>query len=152
MRAGNLSMVGERSPRLLSFELPSQGNSPCPETVKKGSRHMSEQGTKDEIEAVWQTAVAEKIVEKGGHYFLAVKDNQKYLHEALVDAFRFQPVSNEATEMEGDHGRVETRTCRIMPADRIEDRELVAKWPRLTTIVELISEVTQKKTLVQGLA
>ena len=80
-----------------------------------------------------------------GHYFLAVKDNQKYLHEAVVDAFRFHGPSNEATEMEGDHGRVETRTCRIMPADKIEDKEVLAKWPKLTTIVELESEVTQKK-------
>ena len=93
-----------------------------------------------------QTAVAEKIVDKKGHYFLAVKDNQKYLHEAVLDAFRFHGPSNEATEMEGDHGRVETRTCRIMPADRIEDKEVLAKWPKLSTIVELESEVTQKKT------
>ena len=53
---------------------------------------------------------------------------------------------NEAVEMEGDHGRVETRTCRILSADKIRDTEVRERWKNLTTIVELESEVTQKKT------
>ena len=93
-----------------------------------------------------QTAVAEKIREKEGHYFLAVKDNQKYLHDAIIEAFKFNNPFNEAVEMEGDHGRVETRTCRILPADIIWDNEIRNKWKDLTMIVELESEVTQKKT------
>ena len=93
-----------------------------------------------------QVAVAEKIIEKEGHYFLAVKDNQKYLHEAIIEAFKFNSPLNEAVEMESDHGRVETRTCRILSADKIWDTEVRERWKNLTTIVELESEVTQKKT------
>lgn len=93
-----------------------------------------------------QTAVAEKIREKEGHYFLAVKENQKMLHDCIIEAFRDNKPFNEATEMEGDHGRVETRTCRILSADKIWDKDLVSKWIDLMTIIELESEVTQKKT------
>ena len=93
-----------------------------------------------------QVAVAEKIREKDGHYFLAVKDNQKLLHDAIIDAFKLNPAIDTATEMESDHGRIETRTCRILLADKIWDEEVKSKWKDLTTIIELESEVTQKKT------
>ncbi len=88
-----------------------------------------------------QTSVVEKILEKKGHYFLAVKDNQKYLHEAVIEAFKYNQPMNEATEMESDHNRIETRTCRILSADTIWDKDLAARWKSLTTIVELESEV-----------
>lgn len=35
-----------------------------------------------------QREIAELIIEKGGHYFLAVKNNQKYLYEDMECAFR----------------------------------------------------------------
>jgi predicted transposase YbfD/YdcC len=36
-----------------------------------------------------QFNIAQAIVDKGAHYFLAVKDNQGALNEALNDAFRY---------------------------------------------------------------
>lgn len=93
-----------------------------------------------------QVAVVEKILEKKAHYFLAAKDNQKYLHEAIIQSFKYNKSIDEATEMESDHGRVETRRCRILPANTIMDSEVRDKWPNLTTLVELKSEVYNKKT------
>lgn len=93
-----------------------------------------------------QVAVVEKILQKKAHYFLAAKDNQKYLHEAIIQAFKYNKPIDESTEMESDHGRVETRRCRILPAQTIRDEEVISKWSALTTIVELRSEVYNKKT------
>ena len=45
-----------------------------------------------------QTAIAEKIREKGADYILAVKDNQKELHAQVKDEFRFANSSVVSTE------------------------------------------------------
>ena len=45
-----------------------------------------------------QTDIAEKIIEMQADYVLAVKDNQKYLHE-------------QYTETTPEHGRIETWRC-----------------------------------------
>ena len=63
-----------------------------------------------------QTDVAEKIVDQGGDYVLAVKDNQKNLSQAVVEffdtaeafAFRNIDVKNRTT-VEKNYGRIETR-------------------------------------------
>lgn len=46
-----------------------------------------------------QTAVAEKIREKEGYYFLAVKENQKMLHNSIIEAFRDNKPFNEAKQL-----------------------------------------------------
>lgn len=65
-----------------------------------------------------QKAIARKIVEAGGGYLLAVKDNQKGLREAV--GFYFEEAIREGWEglphlehqtVDGDHGRLETRRC-----------------------------------------
>ena len=63
-----------------------------------------------------QVEIAEAILGRDAHYFLAVKDNQPSLHEAVIDAFLYGKVSDTSTEMECDHGRIEERTCRIAGA------------------------------------
>ena len=90
-----------------------------------------------------QVDIAQKIVDKRAHYFLAVKDNQKGLHEAVTDAFRFTRTTDEAVEMEADHGRIETRRCRILNATAIEDTEIRNHWPALHTLVEISCEVIE---------
>jgi predicted transposase YbfD/YdcC len=63
-----------------------------------------------------QKAIAEKIIERKGHYVLQVKDNQKGLHDLLTETF------NELTDrgilgaeyafhedVDAGHGRIETR-------------------------------------------
>ena len=63
-----------------------------------------------------QTDVAEKIVDQGGDYVLAVKDNQKNLPQAVVEffdtaeAFAFRNIDvKKRTTVEKNHGRIETR-------------------------------------------
>ena len=93
-----------------------------------------------------QVNIAQQILDKMAHYLLAVKENQKALYEAVTDAFRFNKPMNESTEMSDGHGRLETRTCRILPAEKIEDEQTRLRWPQLTTLVEILSEVTNKAT------
>lgn len=88
-----------------------------------------------------QIDIAKAILDKNAHYFLAVKDNQGALNEAVIDAFRYNNPTDTASQMEADHGRIETRDCRILPADTIEDKDVLNRWPGLKTIVEVTSTV-----------
>ena len=65
-----------------------------------------------------QQAIAQKIVQGGADYVLAVKDNQPGLCEALRELFAAHDARglktvrfNEHTEIGKDHGRIETRRC-----------------------------------------
>lgn len=88
-----------------------------------------------------QINIAQSILDKKAHYFLAVKENQGALNEAIIDAFRYNKPLDTASQMEADHGRIETRDCRILDVCCIEDKEVVARWPGLKTIVEVKSTV-----------
>ena len=61
-----------------------------------------------------QVNIVQDILDKNAHYFLAVKDNQGSLNEQIIDAFRYNKPLDTATQMEADHGRIETRDCRIL--------------------------------------
>lgn len=89
-----------------------------------------------------QTAIAERILEGNAHYFLAVKDNQPSLREAVRYAFRCGSVTDTSSEMETGHGRVEERVCRIAAADSMEDEAVLSRWPGVRTVVEVTSTVT----------
>lgn len=88
-----------------------------------------------------QVNIAQDILDKKAHYFLAVKDNQGALNEQIIDAFRYNLPIDTATQMEADHGRIETRDCRILDADTIEDKDVKNRWPGLRTLVEITSTV-----------
>lgn len=88
-----------------------------------------------------QTDIAQAIIDKDAHYFLAVKDNQGSLHDAIKDAFRYSKPFDESSEMEADHGRIEVRKCRVVTADKIEDKDVLHRWPGLKTLVEITSKV-----------
>lgn len=91
-----------------------------------------------------QVNIARDILDKGGHYFLAVKDNQGSLKEAVVNAFKYTPPLDSAEQMDADHGRIETRKCRILDVSSIDDpvdNEAVSRWPALKTLVEVTSLV-----------
>jgi len=77
-----------------------------------------------------QTDIAEKIIEKQAGYVLAVKDNQKHLHEAITDYFDEAIISKKAElcrlkayeECNAEHGRIEIRrsylsTCLVTLPD-----------------------------------
>jgi len=94
-----------------------------------------------------QTEIAQSIVDREGDYFLAVKDNQPPLHEALVDSFAAAnhdadwkaALDFHQTQNKG-HGRVEVRRC--WTTDRIAELPGFAKWPRLATLVLVESDRT----------
>lgn len=91
-----------------------------------------------------QVEIADQIIKGHGNYFLAVKDNQPALSEAVKDAFKYNRPISEASQMEADHGRIETRDCRILDADCIEDESVSMRWPGLKTLVEITSSVERQ--------
>jgi len=89
-----------------------------------------------------QTEIAEKVVEKGGDYLLAVRDNQPKLCEAVteaLDAFRDReqaPDSNQyATSTENKRGREETRECWVLPISDDFPDEVGKRWKGLAQLV-----------------
>ena len=85
--------------------------------------------------------IAQDILDKNAHYFLAVKENQGAMNEQIIDAFRYNKPVDSASQMDADHGRIETRDCRILNADAIEDKDVLARWPGLKTLIEVTSTV-----------
>jgi predicted transposase YbfD/YdcC len=85
-----------------------------------------------------QKEIARQIVEQGGDYVLSLKGNQGNLHKevellfekAKEDNYRDLPHDTHTT-VDGDHGRVETRTyTTIGDVDWFEDK---SKWPKLSS-------------------
>jgi predicted transposase YbfD/YdcC len=69
-----------------------------------------------------QKATAATIIEAGGDYVLAVKDNQPTLYADMVARFAYAEahgyediVHRHRTEVDKGHGRIETRTCDLLP-------------------------------------
>jgi predicted transposase YbfD/YdcC len=95
-----------------------------------------------------QTEIAQAILDAKGDYVLAVKDNQRTLHEGLKwffcynGAFNYDgvSVSRHATEEKG-HGREETRTYFVCDVpDDLPDRH---RWPKLSAIGMAVSETVR---------
>lgn len=94
-----------------------------------------------------QTGIASKIVDKGGDYLLAVRDNQPKLHAAVVKAFEELQTSSRspgrgrrATTTETKRGREEKRTCTVLPVtDEFPEAE---RWQGLAQVVLYESERT----------
>ena len=92
-----------------------------------------------------QTAIAENIIDAGADYVLAVKENQKFLHDDIRDAFNQTPNASGETTIEKAHGRIEQRTCKI-----ITDMVWVNKkdnWKNLQTIISIETERTTMQTM-----
>ena len=85
-----------------------------------------------------QTEIARKILDRGGDYLLAVKDNQKDLADALreffadgeIRGFGSLPVSRFQS-LEKDHGRIETRQAMWVTDLSWLDKKLREHWPKL---------------------
>lgn len=95
-----------------------------------------------------QTDIAKKIIEKQADYVLAVKDNQKLLHEAIIDYFEVAISANnqepcqlqQQTETNAEHGRIETRRCYLSTClDTLPD---ASRWKGLKSIGMVESERT----------
>lgn len=96
-----------------------------------------------------QTEISETIIEGGGDYLLAVKENQghlfedvQYLFEVLeaARALKSTPYQYARTVNKG-HGRIETREC--WATDREEHLSLLRKrqqWKGLKSVVRIVSQ------------
>ena len=88
-----------------------------------------------------QTAIAQKILDRGGDYLLAVKDNQETLANALREffadgesaGFGTLPVGRYQT-VEKDHGRIETRWAQWVTDLSWLDKKLREHWPKLAGV------------------
>jgi predicted transposase YbfD/YdcC len=61
-----------------------------------------------------QKEIAKKIIDGKADYILAVKENQKELHEQVKKMFQGIAKQNTNTQTDSGHGRVETRTCNVV--------------------------------------
>lgn len=79
----------------------------------------------------YQTHIAEQIVESGGDYLLALKGNQRALHDAVRFALA-ERINEEVICMEKSHGRCEARAYYVMEAARLADT--FPEWKGLKSI------------------
>ncbi len=91
-----------------------------------------------------QKKIAKKIIKKDADYILAVKGNQKELHQNLKDSFRFLIPVDEYTDTDYGHGRIENRKCTVISdLSMIEDKD---NWKGIKTLVRIDSERIMKAT------
>ena len=98
-----------------------------------------------------QRRIVDTIVERGGHYVIAVKDNQPSLRREVEAAFVTCDIADEqlpssATfeSVERAHGRLERRTVRALDiVDRLSERQ---DWTGLKSLVMVCSERTVRGT------
>jgi len=92
-----------------------------------------------------QKEIAEQIVEQGGDYILAVKENQPTLYaeierlDAAASASEYTGASSCGMQ-EQSHGREEFRACWVL-TDLEELRER-AKWPGLQSVIVVVRDRT----------
>jgi predicted transposase YbfD/YdcC len=94
-----------------------------------------------------QTKIAQKILDRGGDYLLAVKDNQPSLHDEVARYFSDNDPSTLDTveTTDGDHGRIEVRNHVVstdvdwMDTDRRFPGE--PRFPGLKSIAMVKAEV-----------
>jgi predicted transposase YbfD/YdcC len=101
------------------------------------SRHVNvpKCGTVDALNC--QREIAQKIIDQGGDYALALKGNQGTLHDDVVRFFD-DPASNTVTakpDVDGDHGRIETRTATV--STDIKWLQDAHQWPGLSAIAKV---------------
>jgi predicted transposase YbfD/YdcC len=84
-----------------------------------------------------QKEIAKYISKKEAHYILAVKDNQKNLHEQIQSAFKNAVIADTFTTLEKEHGRVEERNCRVIKDLRFVDE--ACNWDYLHSIICITS-------------
>lgn len=91
-----------------------------------------------------QKSIAEKIVSKKANYLLAVKDNQKNLHEEIQDLFENKLSFTQHSTLDNNHGRVEKRTATVL-----NDVSLLSEkdgWRNLNSLVKIDTERYVKST------
>jgi len=96
-----------------------------------------------------QKTIATQIKEQKGDYVLALKGNHEHLAEDVAllfahsDAKRWEGRPHSVhTALEAEHGRIETRTCRVIALADLAGTwdDIAAAWSGLTSLVEIHSK------------
>jgi len=91
-----------------------------------------------------QHAIVETIIAKQADYIIAVKNNQPALAEAIEKMFdsndqgQLAPALEQATSIDKDHGRVETRCCTVANDLSVLGR-VAEQWRGLRSVVRIQS-------------
>lgn len=93
-----------------------------------------------------QKKIAKKIIDKSADYLLALKGNQGNLLQEVMDMFdkikhnEFkQYIYDEDTEIEKDHGRIETRNC--VTINNLDWLFEIHQWTKVKTIAMVTATV-----------
>ena len=94
-----------------------------------------------------QKSIAAKIIAKKADYLLALKANQKALHDDVVEFFSDPELTVACPQFDDTsfgHGRIEHRTCRVATTkDWLVERH--PQWQNLHSIAEVTVQRTNKK-------
>jgi predicted transposase YbfD/YdcC len=84
-----------------------------------------------------QHEIAKQIILQEADYILAVKGNQKELQEGVLDSFKLQKITSQYSDINKEHGRIETRNCSVIhqPTEILN----IEKWPSLNCIIRVES-------------
>lgn len=109
-----------------------------------------------------QKEIAKQIIEKEGDYVFSLKGNQGTLHDDVQSLFRSFPALRdlgleEHKTVDGDHGRIEERTYRVINIPRLFTKK--HDWLGLSTLIEVSSKQeikgviqTEKRYYISSLA
>ena len=93
-----------------------------------------------------QTAIANKIIEKGGEYILAVKDNQPKLSEKVHLTCNTTTPVYDTNLVEKSHGRIETRRAEVFEYNPYVHGSRWKSWKSLIKITSTREFHDGKKT------
>lgn len=90
-----------------------------------------------------QKSIIDKIRQKGGDFVIELKANQRSLRYGLEDKIKTATPKDVYTQGPClEHGRIETRTCRIFGGEEfITDKE---KWNGGLTVIEILTDIQKK--------
>lgn len=91
----------------------------------------------------FQKAIIDKIRKNGGDFLIELKANQRTLRYGIEDSVgQAVPVDVHSKGPCLEHGRIETRTCRVFRGeDLVVDRE---KWNGNLTVIEIRTDTERK--------
>ena len=84
-----------------------------------------------------QTAIAEKILARGGDYLLTLKGNHPLAHAAVVEHFDQQSARADCDAFDDTHGRLVRR--RVFASTEAAALEALSGWPGLRTVLAVES-------------
>lgn len=90
-----------------------------------------------------QRQICKDIIAKGGHYLIAVKDNQPTLFENVIAQIEetFEKGHSQTFATNKGHGRHEKRWCLVMNADK--ESYNFRDWPGIKSIIAVDSDVVK---------